>query len=271
MTCTNGPGTHQADYAERRGGREGRAGDARGHMCVPVCSVPSHAHERETRALETGNTCIQPRLSTHYLNSKSTGALPRRDCGRGEQGHDRAGVEEGRGVSSVRAPPTLFLSLQPYLPLLFILLLTHIFPLSRKHAVETVETLDFLKEIVAAVPDPSAGGTVDLSADSAEKSGARKRAAKGKKAENEDSNGGAGGEKAPRRRRRKDDGEGGGGAEKGKGRGRGRAAANAAGAAKMEDAMDEDRPVGREEDEDYEDEGAGAQGRAHDDDEDWEG
>ena len=36
----------------------------------------------------------------------------------------------------------------------------------RKHAVETVETLDFLKEIVAAVPDPSAGGTVDLSAGS---------------------------------------------------------------------------------------------------------
>ncbi|KZT00005.1 histone-fold-containing protein, partial [Laetiporus sulphureus 93-53] len=31
-----------------------------------------------------------------------------------------------------------------------------------KHAVETVEMLDFLKEIVEGVPDPSAGGTIDL-------------------------------------------------------------------------------------------------------------
>jgi len=35
----------------------------------------------------------------------------------------------------------------------------------RKHAVETIETLDFLKEIVEAVPDPSAGGTIDLEAE----------------------------------------------------------------------------------------------------------
>ena len=45
----------------------------------------------------------------------------------------------------------------------------------RKHAVETVETLDFLKEIVEAVPDPSAGGTIDLQAEAAEKAAAKKR------------------------------------------------------------------------------------------------
>ncbi len=38
-----------------------------------------------------------------------------------------------------------------------------------KHAVETTEMLDFLKEIVQAVPDPSAGGTIDLEAEAAEK------------------------------------------------------------------------------------------------------
>ncbi|KAF9782417.1 histone-fold-containing protein, partial [Thelephora terrestris] len=31
-----------------------------------------------------------------------------------------------------------------------------------KHAVETVDMLDFLKEIVEPVPDPSAGGTINL-------------------------------------------------------------------------------------------------------------
>ncbi|GJE93609.1 histone-fold-containing protein [Phanerochaete sordida] len=45
-----------------------------------------------------------------------------------------------------------------------------------KHAVETVETLDFLKEIVEGVPDPSAGGTIDLAAEAAEKAAAKKRA-----------------------------------------------------------------------------------------------
>ncbi|KAF9650996.1 histone-fold-containing protein, partial [Thelephora ganbajun] len=34
-----------------------------------------------------------------------------------------------------------------------------------KHAVETVEMLDFLKEIVEPVPDPSAGGTINLEAE----------------------------------------------------------------------------------------------------------
>lgn len=51
----------------------------------------------------------------------------------------------------------------------------------RKHAVETTDTFDFLKEIVESVPDPSAGGTIDLDALSAENASKKKRA-KGKKA-----------------------------------------------------------------------------------------
>ncbi|TCD70370.1 hypothetical protein EIP91_003722 [Steccherinum ochraceum] len=66
-----------------------------------------------------------------------------------------------------------------------------------KHAVENVDMLDFLKEIVEAVPDPSAGGTIDLNADSGEKE--KKRRGKGKRAE--------GGPSAPRKRRRKADQE----------------------------------------------------------------
>jgi len=49
-----------------------------------------------------------------------------------------------------------------------------------KHAVETTEMLDFLKEIVESVPDPSAGGTIDLEAENAE---AKRKRGKGKKAE----------------------------------------------------------------------------------------
>ncbi|KAH8826690.1 histone-fold-containing protein [Flagelloscypha sp. PMI_526] len=45
-----------------------------------------------------------------------------------------------------------------------------------KHAIETSEMLDFLKEIVQAVPDPSAGGTIDIEAEKEEKK--KKRAAK---------------------------------------------------------------------------------------------
>ncbi|KAI0349386.1 histone-fold-containing protein, partial [Trametes cingulata] len=44
-----------------------------------------------------------------------------------------------------------------------------------KHAVETVDMLDFLKEIVETVPDPSAGGTIDIEAENAEARG-KKRA-----------------------------------------------------------------------------------------------
>lgn len=47
-----------------------------------------------------------------------------------------------------------------------------------KHAVETTEMLDFLKELVEAVPDPSAGGTIDLEAELAEN---KKKRGKGKK------------------------------------------------------------------------------------------
>ena len=65
----------------------------------------------------------------------------------------------------------------------------------RKHAVETVEMLDFLKELVESVPDPSAGGTVALDADQAD--APRKRRGKGKKT----AEGGAAG--APRKRRKK--------------------------------------------------------------------
>jgi hypothetical protein len=35
-------------------------------------------------------------------------------------------------------------------------------PHSRKHAIETTEMLDFLKELVEGVPDPSAGGKISL-------------------------------------------------------------------------------------------------------------
>jgi hypothetical protein len=35
-------------------------------------------------------------------------------------------------------------------------------PSSRKHAIETTDMLDFLKELVEGVPDPSAGGTISL-------------------------------------------------------------------------------------------------------------
>lgn len=75
--------------------------------------------------------------------------------------------------------------------------------LTRKHAVETVEMLDFLKEIVEPVPDPSAGGTINLEAEDNNGGGEAKkrRAPKGKKpAVVEDEEGGA---PAPKRRRRK--------------------------------------------------------------------
>ena len=52
---------------------------------------------------------------------------------------------------------------------------------SRKHAVETTEMLDFLKEIVEPVPDPSAGGTIDLEAENAEAAAAKRKRGKAKK------------------------------------------------------------------------------------------
>ncbi|KAH9475170.1 NCT transcriptional regulatory complex subunit A [Psilocybe cubensis] len=47
-----------------------------------------------------------------------------------------------------------------------------------KHAVETTETLDFLKELVQDIPDPSAGGTIDFEAGNAE---GKKKRGKGKR------------------------------------------------------------------------------------------
>jgi Dr1-associated corepressor len=76
-------------------------------------------------------------------------------------------------------------------PIFFYLLF---FPASliRKHAVETTETLDFLKELVQGVPDPSAGGTIDLEAEMAEN---KKKRGKGKRAPTDPN--------APKRRRKK--------------------------------------------------------------------
>jgi len=72
-----------------------------------------------------------------------------------------------------------------------------------KHAVETVEMLDFLKEIVEPVPDPSAGGTINLGAEDNNAGGEpkKRRAPKGKKPATGDDE--EGGPPAPKRRRRK--------------------------------------------------------------------
>ncbi|KAG2155329.1 histone-fold-containing protein [Suillus bovinus] len=66
-----------------------------------------------------------------------------------------------------------------------------------KHAIETTEMLDFLKEIVESVPDPSAGGTIDLQAEAAEN--AKRKRSKAKK------NGAASGDAPKRRRKKKED------------------------------------------------------------------
>lgn len=66
-----------------------------------------------------------------------------------------------------------------------------------KHAIETTEMLDFLKEIVESVPDPSAGGTIDLQAEAAEN--AKRKRSKAKK------NGAATGEGPKRRRKKKEE------------------------------------------------------------------
>jgi hypothetical protein len=50
---------------------------------------------------------------------------------------------------------------------------------NRKHAIETTEMLDFLKEIVEGVADPSAGGTIDLDGENGE--GGKKKRGKGRK------------------------------------------------------------------------------------------
>jgi len=49
-----------------------------------------------------------------------------------------------------------------------------------KHAINTVEMLDFLKEIVENVPDPTNGGTVPEGGANSEKKRRRNRSGKGK-------------------------------------------------------------------------------------------
>jgi hypothetical protein len=49
--------------------------------------------------------------------------------------------------------------------------LTHRLCFSRKHAIETVDMLDFLKELTESVPDPSAGGTVSMHPESGDSGG----------------------------------------------------------------------------------------------------
>jgi len=76
-----------------------------------------------------------------------------------------------------------------------------------KHAVETVEMLDFLKEIVEPVPDPSAGGTINLGGEDNNGGGEQKkrRAPKGKKpAVGEEEEGAAPPPKRRRRRKKKE-------------------------------------------------------------------
>lgn len=84
-------------------------------------------------------------------------------------------------------------------------------PSFRKYAVETTEMLDFLKEIVESVPDPSAGGTIDLEAEAAE--GSKRKRGKGKK------NGASApsGEQKKRRKKKGDIDADGGGEEAGGG------------------------------------------------------
>ena len=109
---------------------------------------------------------------------------------------------------------------------------------------------------MAAVPDPSAGGTVDLVAEAQEKAAAKKRPKGKKPAElGED-----GEPKVPaRKRRRKDDGDG---LVKEKGKGRGKAKA------KQQDVDMDERPVDRDEDQDYEN--GDSYPAAPDDDDEWE-
>ncbi len=112
-----------------------------------------------------------------------------------------------------------------------------------KHAIDTVDMLDFLKEIVEAVPDPSAGGTIDVEAENAEARSRKRGKGKEKKGAG-DANGGD--KPAPRRRRKK------------------------AGAKdKEEEDGEEEREMDVEEDE--EEGGNARRSRRDEDDDDWEG
>ncbi|KAI0328983.1 histone-fold-containing protein [Cubamyces sp. BRFM 1775] len=116
-----------------------------------------------------------------------------------------------------------------------------------KHAIETVDMLDFLKEIVETVPDPSAGGTIDIEAENAEARG--KKRGKGKDKKNAGDADGA--EKpAPKRRRKK-------------------AADKEKEEEKEETGREMEVDEGHEEDED--EAANGERSRRDEDDEDWEG
>ncbi|KAI0740478.1 histone-fold-containing protein [Earliella scabrosa] len=113
-----------------------------------------------------------------------------------------------------------------------------------KHAVDTVDMLDFLKEIVEAVPDPSAGGTIDVEAENAEARSKKRGKGKDKKGA-ADANGGD--KPAPKRRRKR--------------------------ASAKDKDDDEEKEEEREMDveEDEEEVGNGRRSRRDDDDDDWEG
>ncbi|OCH91539.1 hypothetical protein OBBRIDRAFT_728490 [Obba rivulosa] len=112
-------------------------------------------------------------------------------------------------------------------------------PYHLKHAIETVDMLDFLKEIVQAVPDPSAGGTRDIEQEASDP--ARKK--RGKRKSGADAEGGT------RRRKRK-------GAEK-----------------KEDEEIEQEEGEGEETGAENAraSNGAAARKREEDDDDDWEG
>ena len=120
----------------------------------------------------------------------------------------------------------------------------------RKHAIETVDMLDFLKEIVEAVPDPSAGGTIDVEAENAEararKRGKGKDKDKPEKEKKEKAAAGENGEGKPKRRSRKKK------------------------VAQEEEEEEETRDE-MEVEEDEEESGGRGRGRRDEDDDDWEG
>ncbi|KZT20694.1 histone-fold-containing protein [Neolentinus lepideus HHB14362 ss-1] len=69
-----------------------------------------------------------------------------------------------------------------------------------KHAVERTDMLDFLKEIVESVPDPSAGGTIDVEAENGRGEPGKKKRGKAKAKAPPD---GEEVEAAPKKRRRR--------------------------------------------------------------------
>ncbi|KAJ3919545.1 histone-fold-containing protein [Lentinula edodes] len=117
-----------------------------------------------------------------------------------------------------------------------------------KHAVETIDTFDFLREIVEGVPDPSAGGTIDLDALNAENASKKKRS-KGKKATSANGEDGA---PAPKKRKKKvkseEDTE-----KKANGRGEDAVMAEAGEAEPNEEEENEERAQMTDEDEDEDD------------------